>query len=98
VLARALKVTGMVAELEFSGNTGVDVKAKLPDGVIPTAQGGVKFGGAWEGTSKLKLAAPTPFYVAGELRRFSQAGLAGGDATAIGDLLPNQDQRQLIRR
>lgn len=97
VLARALRVKGMQAELEFSESTGVDVKAKIPNGAIglPAGSTGVGLSAQWTGNTKLTLTAPSDFYIAGELRRFSETGLAG--SSEIGDLVTGVD-KIVVRR
>jgi len=83
VLARALRVKGMKAELEFATDVGADVKAKVPD---ISGDKEVKLNGSWDGNTKLTLTATSDFFIAGELRRWSETGLAAGE---IGELAPN---------
>lgn len=92
ILARALRVKGMKAELEFSTDVGADVKAKVPD---VSGDKEIKLNGSWEGTTKLSVTAASDFYIAGELRRWSETGLAGSE---IGTLMTGTDKIIFRRR
>jgi hypothetical protein len=85
VLTRALKVSGMTADLEFTSDIGPKVKLSMPNG--PLKGIGVNFSAEWKSDTKLTISSTADFYVAGELRTFSQTGLAGGEAN-IGPLVP----------
>lgn len=83
VLSRALQVKGLKAELEFASDVGADVKAKVPN---VSGEKDIKLGGAWEGTTKLTITSSSDFFIAGELRKWEEGGLA---ASEIGTLILN---------
>ncbi|MBL9166271.1 MAG: hypothetical protein JNN07_00870 [Verrucomicrobiales bacterium] len=76
VLTRALRVKGMSAELEFSKDAAVEVKATLPQNIGGLAGTGVNLAAEWQSDTKLKLTSTTDFFIAGELHRYRFGGLA----------------------
>lgn len=92
VLARALKVKGLTATLDFSSNVGPTVKAKFPFPHVPSSQGGVNITGNWESDTKLTLTATSDFYIAGELRKYSPELGLSGPPTEIGELVTGVDE------
>ncbi len=85
VLSRAIKVQGMEANLEFSSKVAPSVKASVPGGSIG---GGLT--ATWTSDTKLTIKSDSSFFLAGELRQFSEeGGMALAAPREIGPLVTN---------
>jgi len=73
VVTRALLVKGLIVSYEFSIAAAADVKAKYPDLNIDTA-----LDAFWKNDTTLKIRVTDEFYIAGEIRNYTETGLAGG--------------------
>lgn len=71
VVTRALLVNGLVVSYQFSSAAAADVKAKYPDLNIDGA-----LGASWENDTTLKIRVTDEFYVAGEIRNYTETGIA----------------------
>lgn len=78
VITRALKVKGIVADLEFTSADAATLQGKYKD-QAPVKVGDVAFNVSWTGTGKttLHLESPTEAYLAGELSKYSSIGFSG---------------------
>jgi hypothetical protein len=96
LLSRALKVTGLKAELEFDSQTGAEVRTKLPATQIglPAGTVGIGLKPEWQGNTKLTLTSGEDFFIAGELRKFTATGLAGGPG-GLGPLIEDVKDKRL---
>jgi len=89
VSVRALRITGMSADLEFSHDDALELKAKYngPLGALGTGDLGVGFNAQWKGDTVLHLTSTAQFYVAGELRPYtSTIGLSAGRQIPFGPI------------
>jgi len=78
VITRALKVKGIVADLEFTNADAVVLQGKYKD-QTPVKVGDIAFNASWTGTGKtiLHLESPAEAYLAGELSKYSSIGFSG---------------------
>lgn len=86
VSERALRITGMSADLEFSHDDAIALKAKYngPLGSLGTGNLGVGLNAEWKGDTTLHLTSATQFYVAGELRPYTSTGLSAARQSPFG--------------
>lgn len=80
VLYRALKVSGFEAKLLFDNSTGGELQAKYKDGALKSINGdlGAGLNFKWTSANELVIAAPSDFYIAGELVKYTAGGFAAG--------------------
>ena len=71
VVTRALLVNGLVVSYQFSSKVAADVKAKYKDFNI---DGGLD--ASWDNETTLKIRVTDDFYVAGEIRNYTETGIA----------------------
>lgn len=74
ILTRALRVKGFSAILEFKDQVGTEVRAKFPTQAISIPIPGeveVGLGLSWTDNTKLIITSDSEFYIAGDLRKFS---------------------------
>lgn len=74
ILTRALRVKGFSAILEFKDQVGSEVKAKFPTQAVSIpipGQADVGLDLQWTDNTKLVIASNSEFYIAGDIRKFS---------------------------
>lgn len=74
VMVKAIKISGISADLEFDRDLSSEVRAELAESELKIGTLGVAFQADWESTTSLKLRSNSPFYIAGEFSR-----LEGGE-------------------
>jgi len=94
IIERAVKVTGMTADLEFSHDDGVKLHAKYngPLGSLGTGNLGVGLTAEWKGDTTLHLTSTADFFVAGEMRQWTPMGLSATSKTSFGPTVTGVDK------
>lgn len=88
VIGKALRVSGMVAELEFSSDVAAELnpKYKGPIAELGTGEVALEVATKWTSNTTLRIESKADFYLAGELYTYDDTGFAGP-----GDLLTKID-------
>lgn len=78
VIGRALRVTGLTAELEFDNSSKAGIEAKYKAGPVDVG-GGLK--AEWTTKGTLKVSASDTMYIAGQMYKVDESGFKSGKLT-----------------
>jgi hypothetical protein len=80
VVTKALWLNGFSAEVEFDSASSAGARAGIPAGAAPASKLGFAAKLRWRGNETLIIETSEPFAIAGELSRFTPAGIRGEGA------------------
>ena len=86
IITKALWVSGFSAEIEFDSGIGAQVKASVSESAFEKAQAGTKVRFKWVRNEKLLIESKEAFVLAGELARFTPAGVRDVESVPVEQL------------